>query len=322
MKYTIFDKVLESNIPLPELKETGSKKANLFFCSSPSTSPGHSDITWNHHWRLPNGLLSISSGKRNTDYWLLFPQIAHFRITPSSNSITSYQRPEIPANSIRHLLLDQVIPRLLSHKGEQVLHASAVQINNSAILFSGESGWGKSTIASFFHAHGHPLLTDDCMMLKQAGSKVMGTASYCGARLFQDILTLLPGTHQENSTVPVSHYGTKKRLRIASSNEGKSIPVKAIFILNNPELSQISNHTAIMKICGAAAAMALVKNCFPLDISDTKRMGKQLQKLACIGNTDKLSIYSLNYPRKAELLPYIMRTILTTLHPESDEADN
>ncbi len=321
MKYRIFDRILESDIPLPELQQSEDKEANLFFISIPTPYFQDSDIIWTHHWKLPGGQISISSGNRNEEYWLHFPHLAHFRINPTSKRIYCYQPPETPENSIRHLLLDQVIPRLLSHMGEQILHASCVNVNHSAILFSGESGWGKSTLASFFHTSGHPLLTDDGFMLKKVGTKIKGNPSYGGARLFPDSMSLLPGIPEDTVSSPVSHYCAKKRLNITDSNGMNSIPVKAIFTLSNPEFSQQSENIIIRKLYGAAAVMALVKNCFPLDITDTERMGKQLQKLTLIASTDELSIYSLSYPRQPDKLPEIVKSIVKTLNTDSSEGD-
>lgn len=314
MKYRIFNETLDSNIRLPELQEEENSPPSIFFQSIPAPSLPCSAITWLHHWRLPNGQISISSGKEKTNYWLRFPQIADFQIIPAKSKILCYHLPEIPDNSIRHLLLDQVIPRMLSHQGQQIIHASCVRVGKSAIAFSGESGWGKSTIAAFFHTHGYTLLTDDCLLLQTYGSKVLGTPNYQGARLFQDSLSLLS---EEKHAIPVAHYGTKKRLLMTDIIDPEPIPIRAVFILSDPVLRQLTTSVSIKKVSGAAAAMELVKNCFPLDIKDKKRMGTQMQQLAQIGGSKNISIYHLDYPRRTNLLPELMKKILTLCHTES-----
>ncbi len=315
MKYKIFNKIIKSNIPLPELKGEEILPPSIFFESLPAHSLPHSAITWLHHWHLPNGQISLSSGKEKSNYWLRFPQIADFHIIPSKNKIISHQLLDIPNNTIRHLLLDQVIPRLLSHQGQQIIHASCVRIDKSAVAFSGQSGWGKSTIATFFHDHDHTLLTDDCLLLKLDKSKVLGIPNYRGARLFQDSLSFLS---KEKHVTPLAHYGTKKRLLMTNSIKTDAIPIKAVFILGDPTLLQpTAPVVSISKISGASAAIELVKNCFPLDITDKKRMGTQMQKLAQIGGSKNISIYHLNYPRKTDLLPEIMKSILELIHTGS-----
>lgn len=49
------------------------------------------------------------------------------------------------------------------------LHASGISNGEKAILFSAAAGKGKSTIASFLHANGYPLLSDDFIPLDLDG---------------------------------------------------------------------------------------------------------------------------------------------------------
>lgn len=54
---------------------------------------------------------------------------------------------------------------LMHQRGHCVLHASAVAVGNSAVLFCGPSGAGKSTIAAMLGSRGYPLLSDDQCVL-------------------------------------------------------------------------------------------------------------------------------------------------------------
>jgi hypothetical protein len=298
---------VDSDISLPELQETHSNAPTIFFQSTTASSLVVKSIKWFHHWTLPNGRISISVGKNEKDYWLQFPQIADFQINPAESQIICHNISNIPNDTIRHLLLDQVIPRLLSHLGKQVLHASCVQVGRSAIAFSGESGWGKSTLSAFFHSQGYPLLTDDCLLLQPKGSYIIAVPNYRGMRLFQDGLTLLP---TEQHTVPVCHYGDKQRLIMTNINHEKPVPITAVFILKPPHFPLTNTPISITKITGASVAIELIKNCFPLDITDTKTMGTQLQKITVMASSKNLTIYSLDYPRDMKFLPNILESIL------------
>lgn len=313
MKYTIFSYSLESDILLPELhKDNSTSTPTLSFHSAKVDSLPSCSIKWFHHWRFINGQISISAGKEQEYYWLRFPNIADFRMNPLTCHIISYRYSDIPDDTIRHLLLDQVIPRLLSHLGKQIIHASCVRVGQSAIAFCGQSGWGKSTLAAFFHRQGYPILTDDCLLLKKKDSEIIGIPSYQGMRLFQDSLSILP---DEQKTTPVAHYGSKRRLIMYSKDNTFTFPVTNIFSLNNPTLIEKLSHISINKIHGSVAAIEIIKHCFPLDVTDTSRMGKQLQNLAQIGDSKNLSIYMLNYPRQRKILPEIISAILNKINP-------
>ena len=201
----------------------------VFQLKNVSSLPQKTSIDWCHHWRLANGKISISAGKEGRDYWLRFPCLADFHLDPVNSNIIAYCHTDIPQETIRHLLLDQVIPRLLSHQGNQILHASCIKIADSALAFCGESGWGKSTLAAFFYSQGHPLLTDDCLLLKTNDSnEVLGIPNYQGIRLFEDNLSIFPETKQ---TTPVAHYGTKKRIITNNDSDNQEVSIKAILIL-------------------------------------------------------------------------------------------
>ncbi len=70
-------------------------------------------------------------------------------------------RPE----TVRHLLLDQVLPAVAFEHSLIGLHASAVVINGQGVAFAGTASRGKSSLAASFALDGHPVLTDDSLML-------------------------------------------------------------------------------------------------------------------------------------------------------------
>ena len=46
------------------------------------------------------------------------------------------------------------------------MHASSININGSAIAFSGFKGYGKSTTAMAFYNQGYPIVTDDYIIIE------------------------------------------------------------------------------------------------------------------------------------------------------------
>lgn len=209
MIYRIFDLALKSTIPLPELPQENSRPAELFFRLFPRPGSCSPEPQWLHHWSLPDGKITISCGKTANHYWLRFPDLADFKLNVASGQIDGYSHADIPNSTISHLLLDQVIPRLVTHRGRPVLHASCVQIDDFAILFLGESGWGKSTLAAHFHKEGYSLLTDDCLLIERMDNQAIGTPGYSGARLWDDSLQVVAN---DQETSAVSNYNSKRRI--------------------------------------------------------------------------------------------------------------
>lgn len=307
MNYSIFSHIIESNIPLPELQENNNASPTLFFNSSTITAVPNVTINWRHHWRLRDGQISISVGKENDLYWLRFPQLVDFALHPQSNQITAYRQKNIPDNTVCHLLLDQVIPRLLSHQGQLIIHASCIQVEDSLIAFCGESGWGKSTLAACLYKQGNTLITDDCLLLETKNSSITGIPNYQGLRLLEDSLSLLPDLQKE--TTVVSHYASKKRIPVSRKKQIRAIPVSNIFILNDPN-QLCDNHSISTEVISRAPALIeLIKHCFPLDITDSNRTAKQLANLATLINNSNTQFHHLKYPRNMELLANVLKAI-------------
>lgn len=64
------------------------------------------------------------------------------------------------------LIFAQALHRLLSKKKGFFIHSSASNINGSGVLFTGNSGAGKSTVISFLN-QSYPTLADDIVIIKR-----------------------------------------------------------------------------------------------------------------------------------------------------------
>ena len=67
--YRIFDLLIDSEIPLPELPEVAEGIASISF-KLLNKPPSIKDSAWFHHWRQPDGEITISCAKDNRAYYL------------------------------------------------------------------------------------------------------------------------------------------------------------------------------------------------------------------------------------------------------------
>lgn len=93
-------------------------------------------------------------------FLLRIPDIARFLLS-NGREIAYEPEPEARADDIPIFIIGTVFGILLHQREQIVLHASAVRINGKAVLFCGNSGAGKSTIAAALVQRGYPLVTDD-----------------------------------------------------------------------------------------------------------------------------------------------------------------
>jgi hypothetical protein len=311
--FRIFDLSIRSTILLPELdNSTYSTKKLSFAISSNPPSETQEPFFWLYHWSLPNGEKIISIAKWKNFLILRFHDLADFFFCQKESRIVCYPNISTPLETIRHLLLDQVIPRVLSYLGRPVIHASCSLINNSCVLFLGETGWGKSTIGAFLHQEGFPLLGDDAVLLKKAKRKVIGIASYAGIRLLRDSFKSLYFDNNFTPTIAkVSHYSSKKRI-IYSNSETKlpiEVPIKAFFVLNNPATASPSTPVTITPLTGYRAAIEITKHCFQADPTDGKIVGSQLRMITNWLSSSSVPIFNLNFQRDHRLLRGICEEI-------------
>ena len=95
---------------------------------------------------------------------LAIPRVASYWVESGRRVIVEPRLP-VEAPAIRLFLLGTVLAILCYQRGLVPLHASAVEVSAGALLVSGRSGLGKSTLAAMLVARGHRLIADDVCVL-------------------------------------------------------------------------------------------------------------------------------------------------------------
>jgi hypothetical protein len=313
--HCIFDIALNSDIPLPELPEIENVDLVFNVRQGMDTSSVKSQPVWLHHWEEPDGSVSLSCARLDDSYLLRFPELVDFVISSSGESILYFPESEVTQETIRHLLLDQVVPRILGHQGNLILHASAIRmLDGTTVAFVGASGSGKSTLAASFHQGSATLITDDCLLVEEKNGKVFGIPNYYGVRLLDDSVAAIFGDKLKAS--PVAEYSSKSRIRLPQTNDYQEevrSPLSAIFLIkDDTERNNCTDEIMITPIRGANELISLIKQSFILDVTDKLLIKKQFQNLGGLISSN-VRIFSLQYPRKHDLLPAVRSKIESAL---------
>jgi len=310
VKYQIFDFVLESNIALPELidAEPETEAAIIFrILSNQERKPLVGD--WLRHFTDLHGSMSLSVAKHAGGYLLSFPGLAEFYSTAGETEIECYPQDGVELGDVRHLLLNQVIPLLLSQQGELVLHASAVVFHDQAIGFLGEAGWGKSTLCASFCQMGLEFLTDDGLLLRRDSEQIFCYPSFPGLRLRSETRSAL--SWDTAGSAVVNQYRGKEHHKL---NHGQLLfcttptPVKQLYILNPPGEKLSNEQVHITSLKSQKAFVELLKFTYDLDSSDNINNKKTFQKISEALQT--LDIFRLSYPRDMTYLPTVQKAVL------------
>ena len=312
--YRIFDTTLSSDFPLPELPRACGEDHAL----SVKLDAGDPDqfaaqgFEKAFEWEDYNGRVNSWCERRDDEYLYIFPRHATYHIT-SERVISCLLHKGSTLQVLRHLLLNQIIPRYLASAGRLVVHASAVVLENGrAVAFLGNSGFGKSTLVSSFHRHGAQLINDDCILLECGDNGVTAIGGLVGIRLFPDSVNAV-----FDEAAGFTNYTpyTDKQQMFLQSEAGDKPPepcvLDAMFLLNDPKEAAF-DAVCIAPASGSEAMMAMLRSAFSLDPSDRETI---VQSFRSVGQavSERLGFYSLQYPRVHARLPEVRAAVIECL---------
>ena len=318
--YRICSLALASNIPLPELPPATVFAVDCQFELLPPVGPLPGNFAWFHHWTIEQDEETTEQDKEEegskeawahfarTDdgYLLRFPSCGDFLLSPDTAQIQCRPLPRIPEATVRHLLLDNVIPLVLSRRESIVLHASAVLTTHGVIAFAGKSGQGKSTLAASLAQKGCALVSDDCLVLRAEHGSWTALPSYPGVRLWPSTAEEL--LREDTLTTEVAHYSIKRRvsdtdlLPFAKS----PAPMLKLFFLADERCA-----ISIQRLSAGRAFMSLIESAYNLDIRDAAFLERQFEAVGQL--TEDLPAYEIHFPRQFAALTSVSETILTHL---------
>jgi hypothetical protein len=305
--YQVCDLVIESSIFLPELAAASAPVSapDYSFELLPPGDPFPGEYRWFNHWVFREEV-RLSFAFRDEDYLLRFPDQADFLVSRAGPKIRCRSLPDVPESTIRHLLLDSVIPLILSRREPLVLHASAILMGNSVIGFVGTSGQGKSTLAASHSQLGYPLISDDYLVLRHAADEWVAVPSYPGVRL-------LPKASDEIFEMPLSSaevapYTEKRRisdLRYIPFTKDPS-KMQCLYVLDD-EGEPAPREPAVERISPRQTFMKLVSSSFNMDITDRNLLRRHFDTLKQL--VASLPCFRLRYAREFGVLRRVSKVI-------------
>ncbi len=239
-------------------------------------------------------------------FFLRFPDWADFVVSRDGAAITCRPAPGIPIDTVRHLLLGQVLPRAMGLLRDPTLHGSAVSREDGAVGFLGQTGQGKSTLALSFARSGWTLLGDDCLLLRTLGTGVEVVPSGVGVRLWPDSAEGLLSGRPPLPTV--AHYTDK--LRVDDGVGGlvladRPVPLRRLYVLDPQE--DAAAPPAIGPLDEREAFEVLLPHVMRLSPADSERLRREFEFLTRL--VKKVVLRRLRFPWAFEQLPAVRAAI-------------
>ncbi|MGE5374366.1 MAG: hypothetical protein ACM3XO_04850 [Bacteroidota bacterium] len=304
--YLICGTPFQSNILIHELPPVEGGEPEFVFQLHEENKRHSKSYHWLNYWYSFDGRVWLAFARIDAGYLLRFPAFADFVISTDARAISGYRRGNTPEASVRHLLLNQVIPIVLSQLGKLVLHASACVTPHGVMAFMGTTGMGKSTLAASFGLRGFTVLTDDCLSIEKRDGDVLCVPSYAGVRLWPESVTALFEEAPELQTL--AHYTDKKRFVFQQDPAGASHLMKAAFVLTKPDDNQPVDSIRITPLSPGEGLLEAVRHTFQLDVTDRLRLAQAFRRYEWLAQS--VPFFKLSYPRDHTLLPAVQAAVL------------
>lgn len=228
--YQAFGLVIESDFALPELL--------------PTTSALPADVIIR---RMSAVAQQGSDHQATTAFWIDTPG-GRFLIRDECE-IVAQVTPEINELSLRTHLLGPILAALLRLRRLLVLHASGIALDGGAVLFLGDSGWGKSTLAQAFCADGNALIADDLNAIQVEAERLTVLPGYPQLKLWSDAATALVETPKlitsQCAQMPKQHH-------LPATFSAQPLPLKHIYVLGpasvEDSLRLLPTHEALLAL--------------------------------------------------------------------------
>ena len=169
----------------------------------------------------------------NKTYRITYPEGIVFEISDQGLQIAVHMPPRSNIHDMATYLQGPVLGFVLRLQGITCLHASVVTVDGYAFAFVGQSGLGKSTLASSLSQRGARVLSDDILALESIGGKIVALPGYPRLRLWPESAEFLLG--DKEALPKMAPRWDKRYLDLMEPEcrfESNPKPLAAIFLLN------------------------------------------------------------------------------------------
>lgn len=230
-------------------------------------------------------------------FYVRFADVGTFRIDKREVSVDLV--PGARELTLRLILTSVVLGLLLHRRGELVLHASTVAVDDVAIGFLGGPGVGKSTTAAAFHAAGHRLLSDDLLPAAVDGAGVVVQSGYPQQRLWPEAIASLGG---DAARLPRVHPDLEKRVApITELFEPAALPLERLYLLSEGPV------VAIKAIPGAQSVIELVRHTYVAHVLALARGAWLFEQCAAIA--ERVPLKRLERPSRLSGLREVVHRV-------------
>ncbi|WP_336985993.1 hypothetical protein [Altererythrobacter aquiaggeris] len=197
-------------------------------------------------------------------------------------------KPEASSREIRLFALGSGWGALGYQRGLQMLHASAVMGPQGAVMFAGEAGAGKSTLAAAMGDRGHACLADDLSRVDTDAERAQIWPSAARMKLWDGAIDALGWS---DKAMEQDHFRDRKfHFRFETAPPRAPVSLHACYVAE-------WGPPAIIRLTGGQAVQALLQSTMYRSqfLRSLGRLGHYTVEIANLAS--KIEVYRLSRPR-------------------------
>lgn len=207
------------------------------------------------------------------------------------NQITLELAAECNVEYAKIFLLGSAFGILFLQRNTIAIHSGAIVWNQQAVLFTGNTGVGKSTLTTGLRVKGFNILADDVAVVKkQTNGKYEVHPSFPQQKLCGDSMSKM-GFNKE-SYKQIDPFRDKYAIPIQEHFVYKPVDLGAIFELSVGDVSDIQ----IQEITGSEKMMIFMKNIYRIEFTEYMGLRKEYFK-NCVEMVKNIPVYRMTRPK-------------------------
>lgn len=285
--YSLFGLQIRSNLPIPKISSiqveasTCDVEIHLGIAPAPAASgSGVPDLlAYASDYKDNSGEPAVKLWKINDGQFLRLEYFdgSNFWLDREGTRIWAKWRAPLTLEDAATYLLGPVLGLLLRLRGVTCLHASAVSVGDSAIVFVGSAGAGKSTTAAALAKQGCSVISDDVVALTEVSGIFYVYPAYPYLCLWPESTEMIYGS--ADALPRLSENDEKQCLSLDKQDlrfEGRLLPLKTIYELGE---RQSQSTPRIEAIPAQQSILALVTNTFATNVLSSAMRAREFEAL-------------------------------------------
>ncbi len=200
------------------------------------------------------GRIQAEGSKTGGQFLLKIKNVGRYLVA-NGESITIEKAPEATDRDVLLFLWASAIGALLHQRGMIIIHGSSIKTGEHAVIFSGTSGSGKSTIASAFVSENEAqIISDDISAITIAESGIpVVVPGYPLIKLWRDSSEKL--LIEWDDTMLIRESVNKMIVKIGDRFASKAVPLSQFYLLSYknsgpPAISEITGYKKLELLMG------------------------------------------------------------------------